>query len=145
MTLKPAHITSLAAIAAIGFAGHGQAGMTAMETALANGADKLGSDEIAETMVGKTVKWVAASGDKEVLVHYGTNNTIEGRLIGGDWTGTGFYGVANDDQICLSWDGIDKGRLRCLYVLMIDGTPHKFRADGSESGALVRIEEGRQM
>ena len=117
--------------------------MTAMERALEAGAKTLGSDEIAETMVGKTVKWVAASSDKEVLIHYGEDNSIEGRLIGGDWTGTGFYGVTTDGRICLSWHGRDAGRLRCLHVLMIDGTPHKFRADGSESGALVRIEDGR--
>lgn len=123
--------------------GFAAAEMTAMETALEAGAETLGSDEIAETMVGKTVKWVAASGDKEVLIHYGEDNSIEGRLIGGTWTGTGFYGVTTDDRICLSWDGRDAGRLRFLHVLMIDGTPHKFRADGSESGALVRIEDGR--
>lgn len=123
--------------------GFAAAEMTAMERALEAGAKTLGSDEIAETMVGKTVKWVAASSDKEVLIHYGEDNSIEGRLIGGDWTGTGFYGVTTDDRICLSWDGRDAGRLRCLHVLMIDGTPHKFRADGSESGALVRIEDGR--
>lgn len=63
--------------------------------------------------------------------------------IGGDWRGTGFHGVAADDRICLSWHGRDAGRLRCLHVLMIDGTPHKDRADGSESGALVRIEDGK--
>ncbi|MDR9395444.1 MAG: hypothetical protein RI571_14200 [Roseovarius sp.] len=140
MTLKST-LTGAACIAALPTVA--AAGMTAMEMALEAGAKKLGSDEIAQTMVGKTVKWVAASGDKEVLIHYGDDNTIEGRLIGGDWTGTGFYGVTTDDRICLSWDGRNAGRLRCLHVLMIDGTSHKFRADGSESGALERIEDGR--
>ena len=140
MTLRST-LTGAACIAALTTVA--AAGMTAMETAIEAGAKKLGSEEIAETMVGKTVKWVAASGNKRVLIHYGDDNAIEGRLIGGDWTGTGFYGVTTDDRICLSWDGRDAGRLRCLHVLMIDGTPHKFRANGSESGALVRIEDGR--
>ena len=140
MTLKST-LTGAACIAALPAVAAAE--MTAMQMALQAGAETLGSDEIAEIMVDKTVKWVAASGDKQVLIHYGDDNTIEGRLIGGNWTGTGFYGVTTDDRICLSWDGRDAGRLRCLHVLMIEDTPHKFRADGSESGALVRIEDGR--
>src|SRR6056297_1450032 len=140
MTLKST-LTGAGCIAALPAVAAAE--MTAMQMALEAGAETLGSDEIAEIIVDKTVKWVAASGDKQVLIHYGDDNTIEGRLIGGNWTGTGFYGVTTDDRICLSWDGRDAGRLRCLHVLMIEDTPHKFRADGSESGALVRIEDGR--
>jgi len=134
---------ALALALLIGLPGAAPAGMTAMERAIDAGAVKLTSDEIAELMVGKTVTWVAASGEKSALIHYAEDNSIEGRMIGGTWQGTGFYGVAGDDRICLSWNKRDAGRLRCLHVLMIDGTPHKFRADGSESGALVRIEDGR--
>jgi len=116
---------------------------TAMQKALDNGAQRLKSDEIASMFTGKTATFVAASGEKKFLVHYGSDNSIHGKLVGGGWNGEGFYGVANDDQICLSWDGQDKGRLRCLHVVVLDGVPHKFRADGSLMGRIVAWEDGR--
>jgi hypothetical protein len=143
MLVKHARTGVTAVAALIAALAPASAGQTEMEQALAQGADQLTSDEIARTLVGKSVKFVAASNDQEVWVHYGADNVVTGELIGGDWSGTGFYGVADDDQVCLSWQGRDEGRLRCLYLLEIDGTPHKFRADGSRAGALVRLEDGK--
>jgi len=116
---------------------------TAMQKAMDEGADRLTSDEIANMFTGKTATFISASGEKKFLVHYGTDNSIHGKLVGGGWKGEGFYGVANDDQICLSWDGQDKGRLRCLNVVVVDGEAHKFRADGSLMGRIVAWEDGR--
>jgi len=135
--------TMIGALAALTLSATAASADTAMQEALDNGAELLKSDEIASMFTGKTATFVSASGDKKVLVHYGTDNSIHGKMVGGDWQGEGFYGVANDDQICLSWEGRDAGRLRCLNVLVIHGVAHKFRADGSLMGRIVAWEDGR--
>jgi hypothetical protein len=122
----------------------GAAAESAKEKALSEGAKQLTSNEIAERFAGKTVTFVSASGDRKVLVYYGDDNDMAGKkVVGGDWSDTGFYGVADDDSICLSWIGKDKPRLRCLDVLVVDGIVHKFKADGSLSGSIVKFEEGK--
>lgn len=136
-------LTGMALVVVAAMTTSGQAAESEMRQALNDGAKRLTSDEIAARFVGHTLTWVSADGSKKALIHYGEDNTVAGRLVGGDWTGSGFYGVANDDRICLSWDKRDKGRLRCLYVLVVDGTVRKYRADGSLSGDIVAFEEGR--
>ncbi len=116
---------------------------SAKEKALSEGAKQLTSDEIAERFAGRTVTFESASGGKKVLVYYDQGNNIAGKKVGGDWSDTGFYGVADDDSICLSWSGKDKPRLRCLDVLVVDGIVHKFKPDGSLSGSIVKFEEGK--
>lgn len=130
------------AVAALAISTAGAA-TTEKQKALSEGAEQLTSDEIVERFVGRTATFVSASGDKEVLVYYGEDNNIAGKLVGGDWTGTGYYGVANDDSICLSWDERDEGRLRCLDVLATDGVIQKYRPDGSLSGNIVAFDDGK--
>lgn len=114
---------------------------TAEEKALEHGGEKLNSEEIAERLVGKTVTFEA--GDKTFLVHYGKDNTVAGKLIGGDWSDTGIYGVTMADRICLSWNKSDEGRLRCMTVIATGGILKKFNADGSYFGDIVAFEEGK--
>lgn len=121
----------------------GAAAETAREKALSAGAKQLSADEIAERFAGKTVTFESATGNKRVLVYYSEGNEVAGKLIGGDWSDTGFYGVADNDTICLSWDNRDKPRLRCLHVLLVDGVVKKFKADGSLSGSIVKFEDGK--
>ncbi len=64
-------------------------------------------------------------------------------MVGGDWSGTGYYGVANDDSICISWEGSDKGRLRCFEVLIVDDIIKKFAVDGSLNGYYENFEDGK--
>lgn len=132
----------IAAVAATGLR-PAAAGSTDLEAALEAGADRLNADEIAERFVGKTATFVSALGDKKFLVHYGKDNNITGKLVGGDWSDTGYYAVANDDSICLSWDGSDEGRLRCMAVLVVDGVVEKYKADGSLMGRIVAFESGK--
>lgn len=120
----------------------GQAG-TAMQAALDSGAERLGADRIAERFVGQTGTWISADGSKKIAIHYGEDNSLDAEMVGGDWSGTGFYGVADDDAICVSWDGADEGRLRCLDVLLVDGVVTKFNADGSLNGTYADFVEGR--
>lgn len=141
MRIRTAWIGTVAAAALV--ASSVAAAETEKQKALSEGAEQLTSDQIAERFTGNTATFVSASGDKRVLVYYGEDNDIAGELVGGGWSGTGYYGVANDDSICLSWDERDEGRLRCLDVLAKDGVVQKFRPDGSRSGDIVEFEDGK--
>ena len=117
--------------------------VSAKEKALNAGAQQLTSDEIAERFAGKTVTFVKASGDKKFLVYYSEVNEVAGKMIGGNWSDTGFYGIADNNTICLSWNGSDKPRLRCFHVLLVDGVVKKFETDGSLSGIIEKFEDGK--
>ncbi len=117
--------------------------VTAKEKALSAGAQQLTANEIAERFAGKTVTFVSASGDKKFLIYYSEDNDIAGKMIGGNWSDTGFYGIADNNTICLSWINRDKPRLRCMHVLLVDGVVQKFKADGSLSGSIVAFEDGK--
>jgi len=119
------------------------AGTTDLQAALDAGAKRLTADQIAERLVGKTVTFVSASGDKRFLIHYGEDNDVAGKMIGGNWSDTGYYAVADDDSVCLSWKGSDKRRLRCMAVLVVDGVVKKYKADGSVMGRIVASEPGK--
>ncbi len=133
---------AFAVLAALSF-GAAATWISAKEKALSAGAQQLTSDEIAERFAGKTVTFVKASGDKKFLVYYSEDNDIAGKMIGGNWSDTGFYGIADNNTICLSWNGSDKPRLRCFHVLLVDGVVKKFAADGSLSGSIVKFEDGK--
>lgn len=119
------------------------AGSNDLEAALEAGAKRLTADQIAERFVGKTVTFVSAAGNKRFLIHYGEDNDVAGKMVGGDWSDTGYYAVADDDSICLSWKGSDKGRLRCMTVLVVDEVVKKYKANGSLSGRIVAFETGK--
>ncbi len=136
-------VTAALAVAVAAASPSATAGATEQQAALDAGAKRLNSDQIAERFVGKTVTFVSASGDKKFLIHYGEDNNVAGKMMGGDWSDTGYYAVANDDSICLSWNGSDKGRLRCMAVLVVDGVVKKYKADGSVMGRIVASEPGK--
>lgn len=71
------------------------------------------------------------------------DNDLAGKLVGGNWSDTGFYGIADNNTVCLSWNGSDKPRLRCMDVFLVDGVLKKFTADGSLSGTIVKYEDGK--
>lgn len=118
---------------------------TDMEEALDSGAQQLTADEIAEQFVGKTGTWVSPSGDRKMAIHYSEDNDLQGKQIGGDWSATGYYGIADNDSICVSWDSRDEGRLRCLDVLVVDGVVTKFNADGNLNGSYEKFEDGNTL
>lgn len=142
MTVKTLTIACLTGLALIATA-HGAHAASAMATALDNGATRLAADQIAERLVGRTGTWVSASGKKKIAIYYGKDNDIHATMVGGGWTGTGYYAIADDDSVCVSWDGKDKGRLRCLDVLIVDGRVTKFNADGSLNGTYEDFETGK--
>ena len=142
MNLKATLIGTLAFVA-LAASSFGAAAESAKEKVLKDGAKQLTSDEIAERFAGKTVTFVSASGDKKFLIYYSRDNDIAGKMIGGNWSDTGFYGIADNNTICLSWNGSDKPRLRCFHVLLVDGVVKKFKADGSLSGSIVKYEDGK--
>lgn len=122
----------------------GVAAGTEMEEALNNGAQQLTADEIAERVAGKTVTYLLAD-KKEVQVHYGAENAASGRMVGGDWSDTGYYGITNSDRICISWSESDAGRLRCFSVLVVDDVVKKFHPDGSLAMEAVEFEDGNRL
>ena len=144
MNLKATLIGTMAfaVLAALSF-GAAATWISAKEKALSAGAQQLTSGEIAERFAGKTVTFVKASGDKKFLVYYSEVNEVAGKIIGGNWSDPGFYGITDNNTICLAWNGRDKPRLRCFHVLLVDGVVTKFAADGSVSGSIVKFEDGK--
>lgn len=142
MTLKTMIIGTLAALGLMTLT-HGAMAGSDLEKALDAGATRLTADEISDLLVGNTVK--ARAGDKEFLFHYATDNVISGRLIGGDWSDQGYYGIADTDQVCLSITK-DQGRLRCITLLRHeDGVVRKYNAQGQMTFELLEFEEGNML
>lgn len=140
--MTAAKLTALAAgLVMAGLATAAQAGSD-LEKALAAGAERLTSDQIAERFVGKTATFVADKTGDRYLIYYGENNELVGGKAGGDTSNVGFQAVNDRDQMCLGWEGRDLPRLRCLDVLLIDGVVHKFKSDGSLMGRIVEFAEG---
>ena len=114
-----------------------------LTTKLRSIVTQLTANEIAERFAGKTVTFVSASGEKKFSIFYSQGNEVAGTMIGGDWSDTGFYGIADNNTICLSWNNRDKPKLRCMHALLVDGVVKKFKADGSLSGSIVKFEDGK--
>jgi len=142
MNTKSTIIGCLTVLALAGTSYGAQAG-SAMRKALDNGATRLTADQIADRFVGRTGIWVSGSGDKKIAIYYGKKNDLSAEKVGGGWTANGYYGIANDDSICISWAGKDKGRLRCLDVLVVDGVVTKFNVDGSLNGSYEKFVNGK--
>lgn len=118
----------------------GAAAQTDEQIALNTGAQKLTADEIAELLVGRTV--TAKSGEKNFLFHYSEDNVLSGKLIDGDWSDAGYYGITDEDQVCLSMSK-DKGRLRCVTLLELGGTVRKYDAKGNMTFELLKFQDGK--
>lgn len=128
-----------AALAALTLASPVRAG-TDLEGALANGGTRLTSDQIAQRLVGHTV--TARLGEKRFLFYYSADNVLTGEMIGGDWSDTGYYGITDDDRVCVSITK-DKGRLRCLTVVEQDGTLRKYNTAGKATFELLEFHDGK--
>jgi hypothetical protein len=113
---------------------------TELEAALANGGKQLTADQIAARIVGKTV--TAALGEKRFLFHYSNDNVLSGRLLDGDWSDTGYYGITDDDRVCLSMTN-DNHRLRCLVLVEQGGTIRKYNSDGEATFELLEVRDGK--
>lgn len=113
-----------------------------LKTALNTGAEQLTSAQIADLIVDKTV--TARAGKKTFLFHYGKDNIIAGKMIGGPWSGRGYYGITDDNQVCLSM-GRDKGRLRCLKLLRVGGTVKKYNVTGKQTFELLEFQDGKKL
>lgn len=142
MNIKATLIGTLAFAALVTFS-LGAAAGTDQQNALNSGATQLTATEIAERFAGKTATFVSAAGANKFSVYYNQDNEIAGTMIGGNWSDTGFYGIADNNTICLSWNNRDKPKLRCLSVLLVDGVVKKYNADGSLSGSIVQFEDGK--
>lgn len=81
------------------------------------------------------------SGDK-FLLYYSPDNQIIGGRVDSQERNKGFMAVNDRDQICLGWEGSDLPRIRCVDIVLMDGVVHKFRADGSLSGKVIRFDDG---
>ena len=121
-------------------AAQGAIAETAKQQAVAAGASQLTANEIAALIVGNTV--TARLGGKEFLFFYGDDNVITGQLVDGGWSDSGYYGITDEDSICLSMTK-DEGRLRCMTLFSQDGTTRKFNAKGEATFELVEIKKGK--
>ena len=115
---------------------------TALEAALAGGAEQLSTEEIAERIVGNTV--TARKGQASFLFHYSAENVLQGRMIDGEWADRGYYGITDDSRVCLSMTP-DKGRLRCLTLVRQDDVISKYTTSGEKSFELLAFEDGNTL
>ena len=141
MRIRAALIGTLA-LAVLASSSAGAVAQTAREKALNAGAKQLSSSEIADLVVGKTV--TAKSGKKRFLFHYSHQNVLSGKLIGGGWSDTGYYGITDDNRMCVSISK-DKGRLRCLTLLVRDGAVKKYNTKGAMTFELLGFKKGNHM
>lgn len=119
----------------------GAATVTAHERAINSGAKQLTADEVDDLLVGGTAK--ARSGEKMFMFHYSRDNVLSAKLVGGDWSGTGYYGITDDNRVCVSM-AKDKGRLRCITLLRDpDGTVKKYNIDGVMTFEIIETQEGK--
>ena len=137
-TSIPALIGTLA-LAGLATAAQAQ---TDMEKALADGATRMTSDQIAERLAGKTVTFENASSGARALVYYDGGNGTLIKPEGVDEAVEGFYATTLSDRICLGLRGDEPIRLRCVTVLLIDDMMHKFEADGSLRGRVIEEVDG---
>ena len=128
--------TWMIAFAVVG-AGHAATAGTDLEAALESGGEALGSNEIAELVVGKRV--TAKSGEKMFRFFYDPGNVLHGELTNGGWQGTGAFVITDINQICVSM-AADKGRYRCLTVVRNGDAVQKFNADGKMTFELLSFE-----
>jgi hypothetical protein len=135
-----AALTGAVALAALAVTTAGAAAETDLEKAINAGADRLTADQIAARLVGKTV--TATAGEKRFLFYYSNDNVLSGKLIGGKWSGSGYYGITDDDRVCVSM-GQDKGRLRCMALLAQNGTVKKFNTAGKMTFELHKFDDGK--
>ena len=115
---------------------------SALQAARKTGATQLAAEDIEVLLVGNTVK--AESGEKEFYFHYSEDNILSGEMIGGRWSDVGYYGITDDDRICLSMSQ-DMGRLRCLTLMNLNGVVRKYDVDGKMSFELVEFQPGNHL
>ncbi|MEM9899509.1 MAG: hypothetical protein AAF742_09050 [Pseudomonadota bacterium] len=122
---------------AIAFFGTTAMADTDLDTVLKNGGERLGSDQIAELLIGHVV--TAQSGEKTFRFFYDPNNVVSGELTNGGWQGTGSYAITDTDQVCVSMSA-DKGRYRCLTAVRYGDVVQKFNASGKMTFELLDFE-----
>ena len=132
----------VATLALAGFASIAQAGSD-IENALANGGTKLTGSELADRLKGNTVTFVSSATGDKYLVYYGEMNDAASRKVGGASSTTGIYAITDRDHVCLGWEGSDLPKLRCVDVVLIDGVMHKYKPDGSLSGHVSEVADGK--
>ncbi len=132
-----AQLKKLCIAAAVALAGSTALAETDLEAALDNGAERLNADQIAELLIGNTV--TATSGEKRFRFFYDPNNIVSGELTNGGWNGAGAFAITDTDKVCVSM-AADKGRYRCMTVLRVGDTVHKFSADGKRTFELHSFE-----
>jgi hypothetical protein len=136
MTLKAVMTATVLSLAFFA----GPASASDLDAALASGGTRLTADQIAEKIVGKTVS--AALGEKRFLFYYSPDNVLTGQLVGGDWSDSGYYGITDDDRVCLSMTK-DKGRLRCLTLVERGGVVVKYDTNGKATFELLEFRDGK--
>jgi hypothetical protein len=141
MTYKSMAVTGLAALLVLGTSQVVFA-ESERQTAMKAGATQLTSEEIEALITGNTVK--AKSGGKIFYFYYSEDNVLSGKLDGGGWSGTGYYGITDDDRVCLSM-AKDKGRLRCLTLMKLKGEVKKYNVDGKMTFELLEFQSGNHL
>lgn len=111
---------------------------TELSNATAAGGEVLTAEEIAVLLPGSSV--TARSGEKIFEFRYSTDNVLRGELQGGGWSDTGFYGITDTNQVCVSMSK-DKGRLRCLTIVRQDGVVRKYNAAGKMTFELLTVKK----
>lgn len=138
------YITMLAvSLAAVGLSLASAGTETDHSAALKAGAEKLSTEQIVATFVGKTGHYQDGDSDRQMLISYGDDNVLAAKEVGGDGMRIGLFAVTDRDNLCIGWENRDLPRLRCMDVLLVDGVVHKYNSDGSLGGSFPKFEEGK--
>lgn len=132
----------LVTLLAVSPSAYSTSGNTDRARAIEAGAVALSSDEIAELLVGHTL--TARTGQKTFLFYYGSHNDLAGKLIDGSWSDSGYYGINDENEVCLSISK-DRGRLRCISLLRFNGVIRKYNAAGKMTFEIVKVEAGNRL
>lgn len=110
---------------------------TELETAINNGGERLGADQIAGLLIGKVV--TAKAGEQTFRFFYDPNNVLHGELANRRWKGTGAFAITDGDQVGVSM-ATDNGRYQCLKSVRVRETVQKFDADDKMTFELTGFE-----
>ncbi len=113
-----------------------------LDDALSKGAKQLSAEEITLWLADKTVTFENLNSGAKVLVYYDGQNGILLKPVGSDRTLKGFYATDLADHVCVGVYGDEPMRLRCVYVLSIDGIMHKYELNGALRGRIIEEVNG---
>ncbi len=101
------------------------------ERAVSAGATALTAGELKALYLGNTVAGVTPGGYR-----FETFVEADGTIPSTERRGAGEFSVPEDGRVCMRFEDVWEGRLRCWTYYRVDGEIRMYREDGALSGVL---------